>query len=211
MRRFQFDLEVSKDQLSEASQIPRQSLSTDHNCANQRGPEFEMFLDRSAHYKNGTISANEYFKDLDRWFPLFKQFSVVTMELNLECQLQVSTERLYSIAPLKRLVDCPIRKRRLMLSRTGTKPGLESRIIARSLAQNLTMEQIECSSSLPARAPKISGKVGRIKSYWKKIDSVFPYIFDRKYFFQTINGTKRFEIDYIDLSTQNITELSSSK
>lgn len=184
--------------------------------------EFERFVNRSMSYKAGAISYTDFVADVNRWFPLFSQFNQVSMQLKLEAPLPPAEKQksssppsapppAFSVAENERPRREPLWMNLKSKQRGRPKvflpkktPTLEEKAIARSLAQNLTQDEIKKLGVSNGRVPRVSGKICRIKSFWKLRDDGFPFVFQRNYFFVKRDSSEGFEVEYVDLTGQNL-------
>lgn len=226
MQSFSFGLEMPPmgSALGPTSKFSDYSLfeRTDPSKPSTGQNEFERFVNRSMSYKAGAISYGDFVADVNRWFPLFSQFNQVSMQLRLEAPLPPAEKQKSSSPPPARqpaaseaaaekpgkqplwmnLRSKPRGRPKIFLPKKT--PTLEEKAIARSLAQNLTQDEIKKLGISNARVPRVSGKICRIKSFWKLRDDGFPFVFQRNYFFVKRDTAEGFEVEYVDLTGQNL-------
>lgn len=167
--------------------------------------EFDAFVQRSLDYKQNKISSEDYMRDLNRWFPVFKQFSSVSMDLSINFgeSLRNDSKRFARSPDVGTQPPGGLATASFTPIRPAYTEELDHAIIAKSLAQNLTYADSH-SVERKQLLPKISGKVGRLKTYWNKREEVLPFTFKKKFGFRSKFSKDVFFLECIDLTIQNL-------
>ena len=166
--------------------FPSESLYLSELQLDPSNEKIDNFISRAIQYEKGAISKENFIEDLKGWFPMLKNFPRAHMEINI------------TFPQCANPFNPAVEEKRPTFS-THFVASEESSV---KDSQDAKIERDYKDLGNISSQNNLSLQLKKIRHYWNKKNSNFPFVFRKTYFFVEKIRKRKFLFDFIELGLQ---------